>query len=101
MDFHPKKSSDLAYPQESAVVVLNTEDWTEKNNLSCYSVSSSFSIVQYSFCGEYLGAATLEGDIVVWQMKTETVVGISTHPNSTPITAMSWNPKSKFFLCRQ
>ncbi|KAJ8931899.1 hypothetical protein NQ314_015168 [Rhamnusium bicolor] len=93
MDFEPINGKYLAYPDKNAVVLLNTDDWSQTSTLSCNEVSSSYSIVQYSPCGKYILATTEEGDFVLWQVFSETVMNISKHQKSIAICGLMWNPK--------
>lgn len=98
IDFHPSSNLQLAYPLDKSVFVLNTTDWSEKFSLSCSMVNTSFSIVQYSPCGRFLAASSLDGAIVVWNITTQMLVGISEHPASVAICSMAWNPTSIYKL---
>lgn len=92
MDFHPTSNDHLAYPLDKTVLILGTADWSEKFNLSCYSVDAPFSIVQFSPCGKFLAAASQDGSITVWNMINQTLVGVNQHPSSVAVCAMVWNP---------
>lgn len=92
MDFHPTSDSHLAYPSDNSVVVLNTTDWCEEFALFCASINAPFSIVQYSPCGRLLAAASQDGGIAIWSTGTQTLVGVSEHPNCAAVCALVWNP---------
>lgn len=93
MDFEPVEGNQLAYPDKDAVVILNTLDWSEKANLTCGDVSTSYSIVQYSPCGKYVLATSEEGDFVIWEVSSENIVSFSKHQKSVAISGLMWNPK--------
>lgn len=92
MDFDPKLGQYLAYPEKDCVTVLNTDDWAKKASYSCSSVDSSYSIVRYSPCGNYIAGVTLKGELVIWDVTTASVIEHSTHPKSVAICALAWNP---------
>ncbi|XP_044753645.1 WD repeat and HMG-box DNA-binding protein 1 isoform X1 [Coccinella septempunctata] len=92
IDFNPTNGCQLSYPDGSSVVVLNTSDWSEVCTLSCDDVTKPFSIVQYSPCGKYLAASSVDGDFVIWDVAEEIVHNVSKHPNGTRVSAFAWNP---------
>lgn len=95
MDFDYKTGHYLAYPEENVVQVLNINDWTNKWCLKCVGVDEAYSIVKYSICGNYLAAASLKGDVVIWEMINGTVSSHTTHDKSIAICALTWNPSGK------
>lgn len=82
----------MAYPSKNAVKLLNTTTWTEEE-LKCPEVAADFSVLQYSSCGKYLAAASLEGDFVIWETLRKTVYQTSKHDASKAICGLMWNPK--------
>lgn len=93
IDFEPVHGEHLAYPDKNTVVLLNVNSWTQEATLSCDSVTADFSIVQYSPCGKYIVATSSEGDIIVWNVSSETVVNTGKHEKSIAICGLMWNPK--------
>ncbi|XP_018571784.1 WD repeat and HMG-box DNA-binding protein 1 [Anoplophora glabripennis] len=93
IDFDPVRGNHLAYPDKSNVVIININNWSEKSNLTCDEISTSFSIVQYSPGGQHILATTEEGDFVIWEISSETVVSLSKHQKSIGICGLMWNPK--------
>lgn len=93
MDFDPIHGRLLAYPDKNKVIIVNTLDWDIKHTFSCEAVESDLSIVQFSPCGKFVAAASLLGDLLVWEVASETLVDGTVHPKSVAICAMVWNPK--------
>lgn len=92
MDFHPTSNLYLAYPTAKSATLLDLTDWSRKCVLSCPSINSDISIVQFSPCGKLLAAASQNGSIAIWNIATESLVDFCEHPNSTAICSMVWNP---------
>ncbi|KAL1505330.1 hypothetical protein ABEB36_004921 [Hypothenemus hampei] len=92
LDFDPKDGVHLAYPCKNVIKQMNTMSWTEEEFI-CDKVAADFSILQYSTCGKYLAAATVEGDFVIWRTTDKKVHRISKHCSSTAVCALMWNPK--------
>lgn len=92
LDFDPNDGTNLAYPHKNTVKLLNTTTWAEIT-LTCSEISADFSILQYSFCGIYLAAATLEGDFVIWETGNRKVYKVTKHESSKAICGLMWNPK--------
>ncbi|KAK4875420.1 hypothetical protein RN001_011842 [Aquatica leii] len=90
--FDPVSGRTLAYPFKSSVIIVDTTSWSEKLVLMCPEVNSMFSIVQFSPCGELIAATTLVGDVVVWQVVTQNVIGITKHTKGVSLCAVAWNP---------
>lgn len=63
--------------------------------LNCDDVTKPYSIVQYSPCGKYLAASSVDGDFVIWDVTEETVHNVSKHPNGTRVSAFAWNPSGE------
>lgn len=87
----------MAYPVKNTVVFLNVESWNEETTLSLDHVTADFSIVQYSPCGKYIAAVSLEGDIIVWNVASESCVNFGKHEKSIAICGLMWNPNGKLF----
>ncbi|KRT85068.1 hypothetical protein AMK59_290 [Oryctes borbonicus] len=92
MDFDPILGKYLAYPNENVVHIVGTDDWAIYKKLVADSIAVSFSIVQFSPCGNFLAAASEHGDVVIWNVPSQTVVNCSQNQTSTAICAMVWNP---------
>ncbi|XP_066141426.1 WD repeat and HMG-box DNA-binding protein 1 isoform X1 [Euwallacea fornicatus] len=92
LDFEPNTGEILAYPHDNTIKLLNTTSWKEET-LSCASVKANYSVLNYSNCGKYLAAATLEGDFVIWETSNLKVYKISKHESSLAICGLMWNPK--------
>lgn len=95
MDFEPILGKYLAYPLENTVLILNTEDWTVHKKLNCDTITSSFSIVQFSPCGNFIAAASEFGDVAIWEVASQVVINNSLHQSPIAICAMVWNPMGK------
>ncbi|XP_050293758.1 WD repeat and HMG-box DNA-binding protein 1 [Anthonomus grandis grandis] len=92
LDFEPNNGTFLAYPLNNTIKLLNTVTWNDET-LSCENISADFSIVQYSSCGKYLAAATVEGDFVIWETCSNKVLKVSKHESSKAVCGLMWNPK--------
>lgn len=95
MDFEPVSGRSLAYPNRNTVIILNTFDWTNKLVLACPEIDSSFSIVQFSPCGEFIAAASDQGELVVWEIASQIIIDITKHSHSIALCAVMWNPRGK------
>lgn len=91
MDFEPNSGHTLAYPEKNTIVILDVSDWSMKFTLTCLMVSSSYSICQYSPCGKYMAAAAQNGDLVIWEIVTQTV-SHTKHSSEVSLSSMVWNP---------
>ncbi|KAF2895708.1 hypothetical protein ILUMI_10488 [Ignelater luminosus] len=92
VDFEPVLGRGLAYPNKNTVIIVNTIDWSSKSVLTCPEIESSFSIVQFSPCGQFMAAASDQGELVVWEIATQIVIDITKHSRSIALCAMMWNP---------
>ncbi|GJQ71634.1 hypothetical protein Trydic_g11333 [Trypoxylus dichotomus] len=92
MDFDPIFGKHLAYPDENVVHILSVDGWATHKKLVADSIAASFSIVQYSPCGNFLAAASEHGDVVIWDIPSQAVINCSQNQTSTAICAMVWNP---------
>ncbi|KAK9890820.1 hypothetical protein WA026_012163 [Henosepilachna vigintioctopunctata] len=92
IDFNPVDGSQLAYPDASSVVILNSSDWSEAITLNTADITEPYSIVQYSPCGKYLAASSLKGDFVIWDISKGIVNNSTKHPNNAQVCAFMWNP---------
>lgn len=97
IDFEPVHGRQLAYPVKNTIVFLNVDSWNEETTLSCDRITADFSIVQYSPCGKYIAATSLEGDIVVWDVASESVINTGKHEKSIAICGLMWNPKGNLY----
>lgn len=95
IDFDPTLGKYLAYPNENMVHILNTEDWTTYKTLVADSIAAAFSIVQFSPCGNFLAAASEDGDVVIWNVPSESSINCSKLESSVTICAMVWNPTGR------
>lgn len=93
--FEQVQGKQFAYPKKNTVVILNVDNWVEKTVLTCPEVSASYSIVQYSPCGKYILAASVEGNFVIWDVTTENIVSLSQHEKTVSICGLMWNPLGK------
>ncbi|KAF5273925.1 hypothetical protein FQA39_LY01040 [Lamprigera yunnana] len=91
--FDPISGRTLAYPHKNTVIIVDTTSWSEKLILICSEMDSTFSIVEFSPCGELLAAASQHGDLVIWHILTQNVIGITKHPKRFTLCAIAWNPK--------
>lgn len=98
IDFEPKNGKYLAYPDKQSVILLNSQNWTKIKTLSCDDISSNYSIVQFSPCGNYLVASTVQGDFVIFEVNSEKIINKSKHANGSIVCGLVWNPISNFIL---
>lgn len=97
MDFEPINGKHLAYPNKNTVVLLDIDSCKQTTTLSCDEVNADFSIVQYSPCGKYILATSLEGDIIIWNVASESISSTGKHEKSIAICGLMWNPKGLIF----
>ncbi|KAF5308706.1 hypothetical protein FQR65_LT06067 [Abscondita terminalis] len=90
--FDPISGRTLAYPYKNTVIIVDTTSWSEKLVLMCTELDSPFCIAQFSPCGELMAASTQEGDLVIWHVVTQNVLGITKHPKKINLCAVVWNP---------
>lgn len=95
IDFEPTEGKQLAYPDRNKIVFLSTDSWIQEATLHCDTVVAEYSIVQYSPCGKYIVATSVEGDIVVWNVGSGRCVNSGKHEKSIAICGLMWNPKGK------
>ncbi|CAG9772524.1 unnamed protein product [Ceutorhynchus assimilis] len=91
LEFDPKDGSTLAYPEKNTIKLLNTKNWAEET-LNCNEITADFSILNYSSCGKYLAAASVEGDFVIWETGNKNVFKVTKHESSKAICGLMWNP---------
>ncbi|KAB0794930.1 hypothetical protein PPYR_11769 [Photinus pyralis] len=91
--FDPVLGRSLAYPNKNNVIIVDTTSWSEKLILMCSEVESTYSIVQFSPCGELMAGATQDGSLVVWHITSQNVIGVTKHPKSVSICSIAWDPK--------
>lgn len=48
-------------------------------------------ICKFSECGTLLAASSVQGEIVVWDVKSKELIGYIGHQQNAKITALSWN----------
>lgn len=90
--FETTKGKFLAYPHGKEVVVVERDSWKELFKLKYSTLKADINICKVSECGNRLAGATLHGEIVVWNMQNEDVIGYIEHPQDSKITSLKWNP---------
>ncbi|XP_060817522.1 WD repeat and HMG-box DNA-binding protein 1 [Bombus pascuorum] len=89
--FHPKDGSYLAYPSAKDVVIVERSSWKELFRLKCINMKTEINICKFSECGTLLAASSVQGEIVVWDVKSKELIGYIEHQQNAKITALSWN----------
>ncbi|XP_017778224.1 PREDICTED: WD repeat and HMG-box DNA-binding protein 1 isoform X2 [Nicrophorus vespilloides] len=92
IDFDQKYNKYFAYPDGNKISILNISDWNEAFTLSTDAIDSNYSLVCFSPCGNYVAASTLDGNIAVWLLRSQTIVGFEKQ-SDIAITSLAWNPK--------
>lgn len=92
--FEPKHGNQLAYNQESSIMIVNTTNWMVEKELTNEKIKTKLSTCSYSKCGKYLAAGGENGEIFIWdinanKMIRETKTG---DIDAQCITAIDWNP---------
>ncbi|KZC07659.1 PREDICTED: WD repeat and HMG-box DNA-binding protein 1 [Dufourea novaeangliae] len=89
--FQGKDGSCLAYPHMKDVVVVERSSWKELFHLKCINIKTEISICKFSECGTLLAASTINGEIIVWDVKTKDLIGYIENQQNAKITSLSWN----------
>lgn len=92
----------LAYPKDSSIVVVDTSSWETKFKLNNDEVTGVYTACSISFCGAFVAAGSLNGEISVWNFADKSKLkGPCTGDDSHSITSIAWNPKNngEFSFC--
>ncbi|XP_030761821.1 WD repeat and HMG-box DNA-binding protein 1 isoform X2 [Sitophilus oryzae] len=93
LDFYPIDGKYLAYPKNNSVILLNTDTWNEEV-LNHEKISADYSVLQFSYCGKYLAAASVEGDFAIWNVAQKSIFTTSKHESSKPVCGLNWSPRN-------
>ncbi|XP_043253112.1 WD repeat and HMG-box DNA-binding protein 1 [Colletes gigas] len=89
--FQTKDGSCLAYPYMKDVVVVERSSWKELFHLKCINIKADVSICKFSECGTFLAACTVNGEIIVWNVKSKGLIGYMEHQQNAKITSLCWS----------
>ncbi|CAH2102314.1 unnamed protein product [Euphydryas editha] len=98
MDFEPSDGKYLAYPNNREIIILSSENWSQRMTFTHSTIKCAISQCIFSPCGQYLAGSTIAGQIAVWEVDSGACIGIIEHPTSHNVSAMAWNPKGNGVL---
>ncbi|XP_008047595.1 WD repeat and HMG-box DNA-binding protein 1 [Carlito syrichta] len=90
--WQPKNGKLLAIPVEKSVKLYKRETWSHQFDLSDNFISQTLNIVTWSPCGQYLAAGSVNGLIVVWNVKTKDCMERVKHEKGYAICGLAWHP---------
>lgn len=91
--WQPGSGKYVAVPVEKTVKVYERDTWKNTFNLEKDGHSELVSLVSWSPCGNYIGSASINGEIFIWKVATQAVIERITHENGHTICGLAWNPK--------
>ncbi|XP_031834526.2 WD repeat and HMG-box DNA-binding protein 1 isoform X1 [Nomia melanderi] len=89
--FETKDGGYLAYPHIKDIVIVERSSWKELFHLKCINIKSEISICKFSECGAFVAASTINGEIIVWNVRTKDLIGYIEHQQNAKITSLSWS----------
>ncbi|XP_006120180.2 WD repeat and HMG-box DNA-binding protein 1 [Pelodiscus sinensis] len=91
--WQPKNGKLLAVPVERIVKLYRRETWDNQYDLSDNFITQTLNIVTWSPCGQYVAAGSVDGCIVIWNVKTQECMERMKHEKSYTICGLAWHPK--------
>ncbi|GFX29404.1 WD repeat and HMG-box DNA-binding protein 1 [Trichonephila clavipes] len=85
----------LAVPVEKEICFYQRDIWESKFSLSDKCVTKALSIVTYSPFGKYIAAATMNGQLVVWDVETKMCISKKLHEKEIAVCGLRWHPSGK------
>ncbi|XP_055935978.1 WD repeat and HMG-box DNA-binding protein 1-like [Argiope bruennichi] len=85
----------LAIPVETEVCFYQRDTWQSKFSLSDACITKTLSIVTYSPYGKYLAAASMNGQMLVWDVETKKCVSRKLHEKELAVCGLAWHPSGK------
>ncbi|CAD5122780.1 DgyrCDS11187 [Dimorphilus gyrociliatus] len=87
----------LAVPNEKTVDILFEDElWACNFSLKTNIENHEFiNVVCFSSTGKNLSAATVDGHIFMWNLKSKELIFSERHPHKRTITSLSWNPSKE------
>ncbi|XP_048577414.1 WD repeat and HMG-box DNA-binding protein 1 isoform X2 [Nematostella vectensis] len=85
----------LAIPVDKELKVYERDSWEVKFCLSSDECFEAISLVSWSSCGNFLASASIEGQIIIWNINTQSAVEIIKQENSSPLCNIVWHPSGK------
>jgi chromosome transmission fidelity protein 4 len=64
----------LAVPSQRQVLVIKRNEWTNTTHILGGGHQRNVSIVSVSPCGQYLASASVDGEVVLWDIQAKTVI---------------------------
>ncbi|CAH3160505.1 unnamed protein product [Porites lobata] len=91
--WQPGSGKYVAVPVDKAVKVYERESWKNVFNLDKDGHSELVSIVSWSPCGNFIASASINGEIFIWKVSSQTVIERINHESGQTICGLAWNPK--------
>lgn len=92
--FNPKGEL-LAYPKGKLILVVDTVNWEMKFKLENDEVSERYSVSSFSYCGKFVAAGTVRGEMSVWNtIDKSKLKGEYKGEDIHGITSLAWNPNN-------
>ncbi|KAG8199957.1 hypothetical protein JTE90_006203 [Oedothorax gibbosus] len=82
----------LAVPLDTKVLFYQRDLWESLFSLTDDCITQDLSIVTYSPFGKYIAAASLNGQMLVWDIELEKCVSRKLHEKGLAICGLQWNP---------
>lgn len=92
--FNPKGEL-LAYPKAKLILVVDTSSWETKFKLENDDIAEKYSVASFSFCGKFIAAGTVRGELSVWNtIDKSRLKGEYKGEDIHGITSLAWNPNN-------
>ncbi|XP_005437964.2 WD repeat and HMG-box DNA-binding protein 1 [Falco biarmicus] len=95
LGWQPGSGKLLAIPVDKVVKLYRRGTWDSQLDLSHKSITQSLNVVAWSPCGQYLAAASVDGNILVWNVETQECIERMQHEKNYTICGLAWHPKHK------
>ncbi|GFU02998.1 WD repeat and HMG-box DNA-binding protein 1, partial [Nephila pilipes] len=69
--------------------------WESKFSLSEKCITKALSIVTYSPFGKYIAAASMNGQMLVWDVETKMCISKKLHEKEITVCSLKWHPSGK------
>ncbi|NXF08688.1 WDHD1 protein, partial [Smithornis capensis] len=95
LGWQPGTGKLLAVPVDKVVKFYRRETWDSQWDLSDASITQPLNVVAWSPGGQYLAAASVDGNMVVWNVETQECIERMKHEKKYSICGLAWHPKYK------
>ncbi|CAL1269183.1 unnamed protein product [Larinioides sclopetarius] len=85
----------LAIPVEMEVCFYQRDSWISKFSLSDGCITKTLSIVTYSPYGKYLAVASMNGQMLVWDVETKKCISRKLHEKELAVCGLAWHPSGR------